>query len=36
MLVNKQINDKERVAAAIENPDLRKIVEECVDNESDY
>ena len=36
LLVNKQINDKERVAAAIENPDLRKIVEECVDNDTDY
>ncbi len=29
-VVNKQINDKERVAAAMENPDLRKVVEECV------
>ncbi|XP_077451683.1 cytosolic iron-sulfur assembly component 2A isoform X1 [Stigmatopora argus] len=28
--VNKQINDKERVAAAMENPDLRDIVEQCV------
>ena len=28
--VNKQINDKERVAAAMENPDLRKMVEECI------
>ena len=29
-LVNKQINDKERVAAAMENPNLRKIVEDCL------
>lgn len=28
--VNKQINDKERVAAAMENPNLREIVEQCV------
>lgn len=28
--VNKQINDKERVAAAMENPNLRDIVEQCV------
>jgi len=28
--VNKQINDKERIAAAMENPDLRDIVEECI------
>lgn len=28
--VNKQINDKERVAAAMENPNLREMVEECV------
>ena len=28
--VNKQINDKERVAAAMENPSLRKLVEECI------
>uniref|UniRef100_A0A674HEY3 Cytosolic iron-sulfur assembly component 2A n=1 Tax=Taeniopygia guttata TaxID=59729 RepID=A0A674HEY3_TAEGU len=27
---NKQINDKERVAAAMENPNLREIVEQCV------
>ena len=32
-LVNKQINDKERIAAAMENPNLRKIVEECIQNE---
>ncbi|XP_077173733.1 cytosolic iron-sulfur assembly component 2A [Paroedura picta] len=28
--VNRQINDKERVAAAMENPNLREIVEQCV------
>ncbi|EDV27144.1 uncharacterized protein TRIADDRAFT_54797 [Trichoplax adhaerens] len=28
--VNKQINDKERVAAAIENPNVKKLVEECL------
>uniref|UniRef100_A0A8D0EAD5 Cytosolic iron-sulfur assembly component 2A n=1 Tax=Salvator merianae TaxID=96440 RepID=A0A8D0EAD5_SALMN len=28
--INKQINDKERVAAAMENPHLREIVEQCV------
>ncbi len=28
--VNKQINDKERVAAAMENPDLRDMVEQCI------
>ena len=28
--VNKQINDKERVAAAMENPSLREMVEECI------
>ena len=28
--VNKQINDKERVAAAMENPNLREMVEECI------
>lgn len=28
--VNKQINDKERVAAAMENPSLRELVEECI------
>ncbi|KAG2470400.1 FA96A protein, partial [Polypterus senegalus] len=28
--INKQINDKERVAAAMENPGLREIVEQCV------
>lgn len=28
--VNKQINDKERITAAMENPSLREIVEECI------
>ena len=28
--VNKQINDKERVAAAMENPHLREMVEQCI------
>jgi hypothetical protein len=28
--VNKQINDKERVAAAMEVPSLRDLVEECL------
>lgn len=28
--VNKQINDKERVAAAMENPNLRDMVEACI------
>ena len=28
--VNKQINDKERVAAAMENPSLRDVVEDCI------
>lgn len=28
--INKQINDKERIAAAMENPNLRKLVEKCV------
>lgn len=32
--ITKQINDKERTAAAMENPDLMKIVGECIaDNE---
>lgn len=31
--VNKQINDKERVAAALENPNLRKLVSDCVNDE---
>jgi len=28
--INKQINDKERVDAAMQNPNLRMIVEECI------
>lgn len=31
--INKQINDKERVAAAMENPNLRQTVEECIKEE---
>uniref|UniRef100_A0AAY4E7I3 MIP18 family-like domain-containing protein n=1 Tax=Denticeps clupeoides TaxID=299321 RepID=A0AAY4E7I3_9TELE len=34
--INKQINDKERVAAAMENPNLRDIVEQCVMDEGIY
>lgn len=30
IIVNKQINDKERVAAAMENPNLREMVEKCI------
>lgn len=33
--VNKQINDKERVAAAMENANLRQLVEECI-KETEY
>ncbi|XP_077280948.1 cytosolic iron-sulfur assembly component galla-1 isoform X2 [Temnothorax americanus] len=33
--VNKQINDKERIAAAMENPNLRELVEKCI-LEEDY
>ncbi|XP_016086317.1 cytosolic iron-sulfur assembly component 2A [Sinocyclocheilus grahami] len=33
--INKQINDKERVAAAMENPSLREIVEQCVTEPDD-
>ena len=29
--VNKQINDKERVAAALENPNLRELVDQCIE-----
>lgn len=32
-LVNKQINDKERIAAAMENPNLRTLVEDCIKEE---
>jgi len=28
--INKQINDKERVAAAMENPNLKSLVDECI------
>lgn len=31
--VNKQINDKERVAAAMENPNLRELVQKCISEE---
>jgi len=31
--INKQINDKERVAAAMENPNLKETVEECIKDE---
>lgn len=31
--VNKQINDKERIAAAMENPNLRQLVESCIKDE---
>lgn len=30
ILVNKQINDKERIAAAMENPSLKEMVENCI------
>ena len=30
LAVNKQINDKERVAAAMENPNLKSLVDECI------
>lgn len=33
--INKQINDRERVAAAIENQNLWKLVENCI-NEDDW
>jgi len=29
--VNKQINDKERISAAMENPNLRRVVEICIE-----
>lgn len=29
-LVNKQLNDKERVAAALENPALVEVLEQCL------
>ncbi len=31
--VNKQINDKERVAAALENPNLRELVDQCIEEQ---
>jgi len=31
--INKQINDKERVAAAMENPNLRETVDQCIEDE---
>ncbi|XP_026331229.1 MIP18 family protein galla-1 [Hyposmocoma kahamanoa] len=31
--INKQINDKERIAAAMENPNLRNLVENCIADE---
>ncbi|BFZ01872.1 hypothetical protein BsWGS_04911 [Bradybaena similaris] len=31
--INKQINDKERIAAAMENTNLQKLVKECIDPE---
>uniref|UniRef100_A0A0B6ZR67 Uncharacterized protein n=1 Tax=Arion vulgaris TaxID=1028688 RepID=A0A0B6ZR67_9EUPU len=31
--INKQINDKERISAALENPNLQKLIKECVDAE---
>jgi hypothetical protein len=31
--VNKQINDKERIAAAMENPNLRDLVNKCISDE---
>ncbi|XP_043641760.1 MIP18 family protein galla-1 [Drosophila teissieri] len=31
--INKQINDKERIAAAMENPNLRNLVENCIKDE---
>lgn len=33
--VNKQINDKERVAAALDNPMLMKLVKDCTKDPSD-
>lgn len=33
--INKQINDKERIAAAMENPNLKELVERCI-AERDY
>lgn len=33
LLVNKQINDKERIAAGMENPNLKNLVEQCIKEE---
>ena len=33
--INKQINDKERVAAALENPNLRDTVEKCISDDDE-
>ncbi|XP_062601031.1 cytosolic iron-sulfur assembly component 2A-like [Saccostrea cucullata] len=30
--INKQINDKERIAAAMENPNLQRIINQCLEN----
>ena len=30
LVVNKQLNDKERVAAALENPALLEVLEQCL------
>lgn len=32
--VNKQLNDKERVAAALENPNLLSMVDRCLSSQS--
>lgn len=32
--INRQINDKERIAAAMENPNLRELVTQCVEFET--
>lgn len=34
--VNKQLNDKERVAAALENPNLLDMVDECLAPSNDW
>ncbi|XP_041361032.1 cytosolic iron-sulfur assembly component 2A-like [Gigantopelta aegis] len=33
--INKQINDKERIAAAMENPNLRDLINKCIDDSDD-
>lgn len=35
LIVNKQLNDKERVAAALENNHLLEVVHECLQNASE-